>query len=407
MNIKKQNRNRLIIEKAEELFSVQGYQNTTISQIARASGVSEAAIYEYFKSKDDLLFAIPEKYLTELLESLNSHLMGIRGSKNKLRKLIWHYLMFMEQHPRYTRLFMLDVWSNRRFYQSERSKTSFKYWNALEKIIQEGVAEGEFDDNLDFLLCRLMILGTTNHLIISILMLDRPLELVTKADALAQLLINCLRSKPIVSSSLQGEVKGKKETILRAALEEFGERGYALATISQISSRAGITDPTIYEYFKGKDDILMAIPELVANEGLVDLKSNLGNRHIPENTLKLFLWNQTNSYDNNPVYYRIVLEELRCNPMFYKSKGYEFRRKHIEEFTAVLKAGIESGCFRNDIDLNIIRHMYFGLLDQLLLYSIVMPGKLKISEKMNGIYELIMKVIKNPDNCWEVSYEQY
>lgn len=48
---------------AVELFAAQGYANTSVQQIVEAAGVTKGAMYHYFQSKDDLLFAIYERML--------------------------------------------------------------------------------------------------------------------------------------------------------------------------------------------------------------------------------------------------------------------------------------------------------------------------------------------------------
>ncbi|WP_315095331.1 TetR/AcrR family transcriptional regulator [uncultured Cellulomonas sp.] len=49
---------------AVDLFSTQGYANTSVQQIVEAAGVTKGAMYHYFESKDDLLFSIYERMLT-------------------------------------------------------------------------------------------------------------------------------------------------------------------------------------------------------------------------------------------------------------------------------------------------------------------------------------------------------
>ena len=48
----------LILEAAGRLFAEKGYHRTTTKDIAEASDVSEGTIYNYFSSKEDLLFGI-------------------------------------------------------------------------------------------------------------------------------------------------------------------------------------------------------------------------------------------------------------------------------------------------------------------------------------------------------------
>jgi len=56
------------MDAALRIFAEKGFQNATITEISKEAGVSEATIYEYFGTKEDLLFAIPEKYPTILLK---------------------------------------------------------------------------------------------------------------------------------------------------------------------------------------------------------------------------------------------------------------------------------------------------------------------------------------------------
>ena len=55
-NSKEHTRER-IINSAKTLFAEQGYQKTTIVDISKRAGLSEAALYDYFQGKEDLLLA--------------------------------------------------------------------------------------------------------------------------------------------------------------------------------------------------------------------------------------------------------------------------------------------------------------------------------------------------------------
>jgi AcrR family transcriptional regulator len=57
---------------ALELFAAQGYANTSVQQVVEAAGVTKGALYHYFQSKDDLLFAIYERMLSLQTEHLTT-----------------------------------------------------------------------------------------------------------------------------------------------------------------------------------------------------------------------------------------------------------------------------------------------------------------------------------------------
>ncbi|MCT1478854.1 TetR/AcrR family transcriptional regulator [Microbacterium sp. p3-SID336] len=55
---------RALQESASQLFDAQGYESTTVAQIARRADVSERTFYMHFPTKEDLLFAHVGDYAT-------------------------------------------------------------------------------------------------------------------------------------------------------------------------------------------------------------------------------------------------------------------------------------------------------------------------------------------------------
>ncbi len=61
-----------IMEGALKVFGEKGFDATTIAAISKAAKISEATLYEYFSSKEDILFAIPSLYTRRELVSTES-----------------------------------------------------------------------------------------------------------------------------------------------------------------------------------------------------------------------------------------------------------------------------------------------------------------------------------------------
>jgi AcrR family transcriptional regulator len=51
---------------------------------------------------------------------------------------------------------------------------------------------------------------------------------------------------------------GKREAVLCTAVQMFLERGYSRTTLDDIAERLDITKPALYNYFRNKEDILLA-----------------------------------------------------------------------------------------------------------------------------------------------------
>src|ERR1700728_4001502 len=88
-----------ILDSALELFSEQGFDGTTLQQIADRLGFTKAAIYYHFRSKDDLLQALVSPALTGLDELLAAH-EGQPDTPLARRRFIEDYLDYLLRHRR-------------------------------------------------------------------------------------------------------------------------------------------------------------------------------------------------------------------------------------------------------------------------------------------------------------------
>jgi TetR/AcrR family transcriptional regulator, fatty acid metabolism regulator protein len=178
-----------ILKAAQEVFAKKGFQEATVSDVAQQAGVSDTTIYEYFSTKEDLLFSIPMETSLKAME-LESFLHYIRGSSNKLRAIIYHYLQFYQNNPDYASVVMLILKQNRNFLQTETYQIIRKGFRIILDVIEEGIATGEFQKNTDPLLVRHVLLGSIEHLVIRKLLLGKPEDLLKQVDPLTDLIID-------------------------------------------------------------------------------------------------------------------------------------------------------------------------------------------------------------------------
>jgi AcrR family transcriptional regulator len=68
------NRAEIIIEAADELFARYGFERTSIDDIARHANIGKGSIYLEFRTKEDILFRILERYAQILQDNLKAKL---------------------------------------------------------------------------------------------------------------------------------------------------------------------------------------------------------------------------------------------------------------------------------------------------------------------------------------------
>jgi len=73
---KKQRTRELIAATARRLFLERGFEAVPVAEIARVSEVSEATVFNYFPTKEDLLYSRLEAFEQELLSSIRDRKPG-------------------------------------------------------------------------------------------------------------------------------------------------------------------------------------------------------------------------------------------------------------------------------------------------------------------------------------------
>jgi len=183
-----------IINSAKQLFSEQGYQKTTVVDISRQAGLSEAALYEYFQGKEDLLLTIPDLWVSELLKDLDEQLFGIQGAINKLRKYLWWYLRRVEQAPLDAKIVYLFLKTNANFLNTEVYANVKKFYSCLIDIFEEGQKNGEMRSDLDPRSARDIFVGTMDHIITRWLLKDMAYSLFDNLDHTFNLLVAAFKT---------------------------------------------------------------------------------------------------------------------------------------------------------------------------------------------------------------------
>jgi TetR/AcrR family fatty acid metabolism transcriptional regulator len=188
-----------ILNSAIKIFGEKGFQNATIAEIAKDAGIGDATIYEYFKSKEDLLLAIPVEITKELIPLINDHMMGIKGAFNKLRKFIWWWLNYIEKNPGYGSIVLLELKTNKKFVSTEAYQAARNFYKIVLDIIKEGQEEGTIKKEMNIFLARSLCVGAIEHIVIRWLLKDRKYSLTQYADDLTDLLTDSFRKQDVGS----------------------------------------------------------------------------------------------------------------------------------------------------------------------------------------------------------------
>jgi AcrR family transcriptional regulator len=86
-------RRRQIADAAVQLFVAKGFHKTTTRQIARAADISIGSLYEYFPSKEDILYLVCDFIHSEMELSVATAMANAAGGRDALAKVIRQYFL--------------------------------------------------------------------------------------------------------------------------------------------------------------------------------------------------------------------------------------------------------------------------------------------------------------------------
>ena len=156
-----------IVRALKSLLVEKEFSAITTAEIAKSAGVTEALIYKYFKDKRDLLHQVLSEYLEQYRSQMGQDLKGIKGTFNKLRKLIWSHINVYATNRVFAKILLIEVRNYPDYYKSETYIRVKEYSNIVLKIIEEGIRDGEIRNDVPARLIRHSILGSIEQVCLS------------------------------------------------------------------------------------------------------------------------------------------------------------------------------------------------------------------------------------------------
>ena len=134
-----------ILAVAMRMFIQQGYHGLAMRQISEAVGVSKAALYYYFKDKEELFLAILNSYLNDMEASIDAIRAKSGSSADHITQFVESVLRQPAEQRALTRLAsqemgQLSATSRKKFDKLYHEK----FIGKLTAILQEGMDRGEF-----------------------------------------------------------------------------------------------------------------------------------------------------------------------------------------------------------------------------------------------------------------------
>jgi AcrR family transcriptional regulator len=135
---------------AAGLFAEKGFKNTTVRDIADASGILSGSLYHHFDSKESMVDEVLSTFQESLFAAYDAVLASDVDARAKIEQAVRLSFAAIDEHPHEVAIFQNDAGYLGRFerfgYLAERNAQSRNVWMTL---LTEGVATGVLRPGLD------------------------------------------------------------------------------------------------------------------------------------------------------------------------------------------------------------------------------------------------------------------
>lgn len=139
-----------VLDAARELFDTNGYQGTTIREIARRAQVSVGSVFTTFASKGEILSEVMQARLDPLYAEIDRVMPHLRGSTaDRLRTMFAIHFEFEAQH---VRLFMSHIAAAFDWTLTEGARPygrNLRLQQVIRETLMKGQAEGDVRPDVD------------------------------------------------------------------------------------------------------------------------------------------------------------------------------------------------------------------------------------------------------------------
>ncbi len=159
----------------------------------------------------------------------------------------------------------------------------------------------------------------------------------------------------------------KRTVILDAALRTFVKRGYSDTKVAEIASEAGVAEGTLYNYFPGKEDLLLALFDEKWGGIINEIKGKIDRLDDPNKKLKAIFSLVVRMFKKNRQLAELFMVDIKQSSIFLNNYTINRIVEFLDLIEEVLEEGKKKGIYRKDLDTRVAKMVIFGAAQGILL----------------------------------------
>jgi AcrR family transcriptional regulator len=191
----------------------------------------------------------------------------------------------------------------------------------------------------------------------------------------------------------RARLEQRESDIIEAATRLFAEEGFHGTSTRKIAAAAGVSEGTLFHYFKTKNVLLLSILDSFYNQLCESAQEGVQDIMGTRDRLLFLARNHLRSLmDNQSLMLRLIQVYLSVDVNYYKdyknSAMHDLNYRYTRIFDNVIREGMERGYIKSDLELPALRDLFFGGLEYGMRTSM---GRKYSSEKIATYVEALVE----------------
>ncbi len=195
-------RQQRILDAALRVFSRKGYRDTSVDEIARASGTSKGGVYFHFSGKDVIYRHVLDRTVARLRGKIDAAMAEQVHPVAKADAALLAVLRTFEKHSSLARFFMVEALGAGREFQLRMAETRAEFADIIRQHLDDAVEQGVIEP-IDTQIAAQAWFGALYEVITGWVLMKKPERLEDAYASLRPLLMRSVGASEFAESGSQ------------------------------------------------------------------------------------------------------------------------------------------------------------------------------------------------------------
>ena len=185
--------------------------------------------------------------------------------------------------------------------------------------------------------------------------------------------------------------------IVRVGREVLSEKGYERATTTEIATRLGISEATVFTYFRGKRELCARVVADWYDEIIAAIEAGLPRDKPVREQLEFIVHTHLRLFLTHGMgLCALVLSEGRAKGQDLGETLLPLQRRYTAPLMDLLSRGQASGDIRGDMPLRLLRPLVFGPMEHILWEAVATNRPIDVDTTAAALSRLLWAALAPP-----------